>query len=834
MSLSSSFDRGLPQARTSSGFRLRGSLDGARHIAPRGLRRLDRGLTGARCAAGVFPLASAPALGGYHRCEPVCPAASARCARATACAERIVGWACRSRRMGSPPRTAPQQGSRRRTSSLSRPRTQGSIGGRSVGRIDALGTVGRAETWDNSQHDSIRAALDSALGVSMRAPSRDGAGDLDRFNSIALYSQLKLSELFGDENKHDKLGGRRPTVPETAVCSHILQEIASVPSAFHDVLTQVTEVLLGSVYSDQLMSGSVDMCERVPFYEIVDRLQEEKDTWAERQGELSVRLENEEEGRRAEAQGSKALRNRCENLEREVSKWKARHDKQAEHIHWLEKTCANYEESDEYLRELAKGDGPPAEKEDVSAAMQAKIDKVMLQYKRAAVEVEQLRYQLRYMVDRQELLDMTAERDRLAKELNEKTMAHRVLTLKFEKAFADLMSLRRRESQRTPRPDWEAAEELTGKAMDLDVASQSTAAIVPMLCTKIAHLTREIEQKDQSGIELNRIRSILDGTDDDVDLLGELIEGTYGKYTLQTDPDKPTHFIAHGISLRVPRFLRQEGTVRNRKFKKSEIDKMVKTFWTQKVAYDEAKKSSEQDTMAEFVYIHFMKIYGKDQSVVSEWTYSILDGLERFMAEEPHFRLFKHVVLNECAEDAYYDEAEMLSALRIAIQNISDKAVKGPKQFVYTCQPEPLETLLRKFFPAKKTSDFTRIQKMILTLAKEHKDKIRDDVLFGTGRDLGKTEFMKLIRLQYIQEILHLLQSLEDELRLRANPGTDETKATIKALKDAFHHIDRRKDKKEIMAWVETTLRSERNAVPLPPTTGALATVTRLDCGVDT
>ena len=112
MSLSSSFDRGLPQARTSSGFRLRGSLDGARHIAPRGLRMLDQGLTGARCAAGVFPLASAPAL-SYHRCEP---ASSAPCARYTACSERIVvGWVFRSRRMGSPPRTAPQQGSRRRT-----------------------------------------------------------------------------------------------------------------------------------------------------------------------------------------------------------------------------------------------------------------------------------------------------------------------------------------------------------------------------------------------------------------------------------------------------------------------------------------------------------------------------------------------------------------------------------------------------------------------------------------------------------------------------------------------------------------------------------------------
>jgi hypothetical protein len=103
-------------------------------------------------------------------------------------------------------------------------------------------------------------------------------------------------------------------------------------------------------------------------------------------------------------------------------------------------------------------------------------------------------------------------------------------------------------------------------------------------------------------------------------------------------------------------------------------------------------------------------------------------------------------------------------------------------------------------------------------------------VLFGTGRDLGKTEFMKLIRLQYIQEILQLLQALDDELRLRAKPGTNETKATIKALKEAFHHIDRRKDKKEIMEWTEVTLRSERNTEPLPQNKGTLFSVIMLAC----
>ena len=78
------------------------------------------------------------------------------------------------------------------------------------------------------------------------------------------------------------------------------------------------------------------------------------------------------------------------------------------------------------------------------------------------------------------------------------------------------------------------------------------------------------------------------------------------------------------------------------------MGKLVQDFWVKKRTYDEVprKPGKGADTMAEYIYVHFMKIYGKDMKVVSEWTYSILDGLERFMAEEPHFRLFKHVVRN--------------------------------------------------------------------------------------------------------------------------------------------------------------------------------------------
>eukprot|EP01048_Picozoa_sp_COSAG05_P003933 COSAG05_NODE_194_length_14555_cov_25.382955_4_plen_821_part_00 len=723
------------------------------------------------------------------------------------------------------PMTAPHGMVRGGRSALTRrPFTQqaaGSPGPGSPARSTPLESIGmglNASTWEQ-KHETIGQSLDSALGISASlAPSQD-QGDLRKFRSIALYAQLKLSELLKqDAARSDSFGAARPTVAKTAVCAHILQEIASVPSAFHDVLQQVTDVMLASVYSDQLMSGSIDMCERVPFFDIVERLQAEKDEWAAKAAELSAQLQEVEHGRRTEAQGGLTLRQKCDGLARDASKWKNQHAGQQQRIRELEDKCHSLEEALTKLQWVEKQDAPVLESQD--HVLLSKLKRATADYKRAAVQVQQVQYQLQFMVPRTMLEEITVERDRLEKELKEMTLAHRVLSLKFKKAFSDLMELRKKESERTPRPDWKAAVELTDSAMDLDISSHSTAGLVPVLCKKIAHLSREVDAKNHSGIELNQLRSILDGTDDNVELVGRLLDGTHGKYTLEKDPESPTHFIAHGIDLRVPRFLRQEGRVRNRNFKKSEIDKLVKTFWTQKATYDEVqiKSGKPVESMAEYIFIHFMKIYGKDQSVVSEWTYSILDGLERYMEEEPHFRLFKHVCLNDFAEETYLDEQKMVDSLEIAIQGISSKAKSG-KKTQYVCSFEQLEEMLRKFFPMRKTSDFTRIQKLLLRISQENKGRIKLEHLYGSGRDLGKTEFLKLIKKQYVQEIMALLQDLDNELRLRAEPGTNETQVRVRDFRAALVHVDRRGSKDKIESWIEDTLCSPRHIDPLPAAT---------------
>jgi hypothetical protein len=75
----------------------------------------------------------------------------------------------------------------------------------------------------------------------------------------------------------------------------------------------------------------------------------------------------------------------------------------------------------------------------------------------------------------------------------------------------------------------------------------------------------------------------------------------------------------------------------------------VKTFWTQKATYDEVqiKAGKAIDSMAEFIYIHFMKIYGKDQSVVSEWACVFLTTFTVHRMVN-HCHVIVHRVVNHC------------------------------------------------------------------------------------------------------------------------------------------------------------------------------------------
>jgi hypothetical protein len=669
-----------------------------------------------------------------------------------------------------PPRTAPSADSRRLASRAGfRPSTQASAHGSAANRSELSTALSSLSSWDG-KYESIKDVLDTALGHQAAA---DGAGeDVEKFRSIAVYSNMKLAEMFKDgQSVTDHLGRAKPSVAHTAICAHILEEIASVPSAFHDVLAQIKDPLLMSMYSDQLMSGSIDTCERVPYYEIVDRLRAEQHRWAQQNQDLLQQFEDMDNGRRSEAQGVLALQVRCAELETEVSKWKARHAEQTQNVHFLERKCVGMEESDASFRDISMRDpetdiSSMKEGDDEETATRKKLHKAMAQYKRASVEVEQFRYQMRYMVPRKELEDMKVERNRLEAELHDKTTAYRVLTLKYNKAFDNLNRLRKQESTRTPRPDWNTCRDLVDGAMDLDFASQPSAEIAPQICQKLGQMTKLLEQRAESGDALNKIRSVLDGTDDNAELLGSLMDSTYGKYTLQEDEDNnPGFFIGHGIDLMVPRFLRWEGSVRNRKFKKGDISKLIDTFWTTKATFDEVKKQGGKDTMSEFMYIHFMKLYGKAASTVVEWTYSILDALERYEGgtvgrelenAEPHFRLFKHVLLEEVGEEVYYDEQEMLTTLTAEIKIISEcvKAKSGgKKKEVFHCSLETFMQMIRKFFPVKKQEFFTRLAQMMVKIAEENGDKIFLHVLHGDGRNLGKTDFLKMLKIQYIQEI---------------------------------------------------------------------------------
>ena len=66
--------------------------------------------------------------------------------------------------------------------------------------------------------------------------------------------------------------------------------------------------------------------------------------------------------------------------------------------------------------------------------------------------------------------------------------------------------------------------------------------------------------------------------------------------------------------------------------------------------------------------------------------FSIL-GLELHQEEEPHFRLFKHVLMQDVGEWVYTNEKEMIASLRADIRSICHKEKKGKRYF---CEKDEL------------------------------------------------------------------------------------------------------------------------------------------------
>jgi hypothetical protein len=193
----------------------------------------------------------------------------------------------------------------------------------------------------------------------------------------------------------------------------------------------------------------------------------------------------------------------------------------------------------------------------------------------------------------------------------------------------------------TPRPKWERMPaEVAGPAGFIKGRVESTASNVNKLVTYI-----KVLQSDNTALKLQRATV---GT-------GPAQKNKADDEEEEQGAKQRKHIKCLGTGAEVPKYLRFQGKVRNRRMAKRDAEKAVRDIWAMKAQHDLGKKPEERIDMQEFFYAFCLKKFGAFQNMIAEWSYNVLAVLEG-NRHDSDCDTFLKVLHGELSEDVYHDQ----------------------------------------------------------------------------------------------------------------------------------------------------------------------------------
>ncbi len=116
------------------------------------------------------------------------------------------------------------------------------------------------------------------------------------------------------------------------------------------------------------------------------------------------------------------------------------------------------------------------------------------------------------------------------------------------------------------------------------------------------------------------------------------------------------------LSSEVPEFLRIAGKVRNRGMGRKECESTVQAVWREKMVSD-ARAGWLAMNLADYFGFHLRHEVGVP-AIVAEWGYNVLEAVFRH-SNSPECSTFYKVLTGHLPEEAYYDQAAMLSCVTL-------------------------------------------------------------------------------------------------------------------------------------------------------------------------
>ncbi|KAK2560625.1 Translin-associated factor X-interacting protein 1 [Acropora cervicornis] len=105
------------------------------------------------------------------------------------------------------------------------------------------------------------------------------------------------------------------------------------------------------------------------------------------------------------------------------------------------------------------------------------------------------------------------------------------------------------------------------------------------------------------------------------------------------------YFQGQGTGPEIPKYLRFEGQVRNRRLGKRDTSLLIKDIWQEKAAHDAEKPDGEREELGEFLYQYLQRRFGVENMII-EWGYNLHDACARY-THDPRIELFYGILQKE-------------------------------------------------------------------------------------------------------------------------------------------------------------------------------------------
>ncbi|KAK3586266.1 hypothetical protein CHS0354_006958 [Potamilus streckersoni] len=127
------------------------------------------------------------------------------------------------------------------------------------------------------------------------------------------------------------------------------------------------------------------------------------------------------------------------------------------------------------------------------------------------------------------------------------------------------------------------------------------------------------------------------------------------------------YFEGQGTGPSIPKYLRCEGQVRNRRLGKRDTSLLIKDIWREKIAHDAEKSDGERESLSDFLYTYLKRRFGLEQMIM-EWGYNLHDACQRYSHDE-HIGLFWGALSEEIDEEIYHSQLKCVQKLLTHLTN---------------------------------------------------------------------------------------------------------------------------------------------------------------------